>query len=325
MLNGAKADGLPSFIAIGPPRTGTTWLSRALRGHVGLPEGIKETQFFFRNYAQGLDWYKAYFRNCPPGLPAGEVAPTYFDDPEARVRIAATIPDCRIICSLRDPVARIYSQYKAWHRAGLLTGPFDYATQRQLLGASTSYAANVRGWRAALGNDNVMVVLYDDLRARPQSYLDSICRFIGIETIDLDASPAKGRPMNRSERGPWSPRLARGGRLLRDYLIRNRMTHLARYLEAGTPLWRIMFSGGPRYPKLARREEEQLRLAMRPEVEDLEELLGRDLRAWLEPGRSSSEGLTRPPITGGGRMRRETIRAAWLPQSGQNKSRAWRG
>ena len=23
-------------------------------------------------------------------------------------------PECRVICSLRDPVARVYSQYKAW-------------------------------------------------------------------------------------------------------------------------------------------------------------------------------------------------------------------
>ena len=283
MLNGAKADRLPDFIAVGPPRTGTTWLGRALRGHVGLPEGIKETQFFVWNYAQGLDWYKAYFRNCLPGLPAGEIAPTYFDHAEARERIAAAIPDCRIICSLRDPVARIYSQYKAWHRAGLLTGPFDYAIQRQFLAASGSYADNVRSWRAAFGKENVMVVLYDDLQANPQAYLDSICSFIGIGTIDLSGSPTKTQPMNRSERAPWSPQLARGGRFLRDYLIRNRMTRVARYLEPGTPLWRIMFSGGSRYPKLAPQDEEQLRLAMRPEVEDLEELLGRDLRACWSP------------------------------------------
>ena len=291
---------LPDFIAVGPPRTGTTWLSRALQGCVGLPEGIKETQFFTWNYAQGPDWYRAYFRDCSPTLPAGEIAPTYFDYPEARKRIVAMMPGCRIVCSLRDPVARIYSQYKAWHRAGLTTGPFDYAVHRPFLAASSSYAVNLRGWYAAFGRENVMVALYDDLRASPQAYLDSICRFIGVARIDLGASRAKSQSINRSERGPWSPRLARAGRSLRDYLIRKRVTRLAKYLEAGTPLWRIMFSGGPRYPELAQGEEERLRIAMRPEVEELQELLGRDLHVWTEIRHPAIEVAARAPVVRGG-------------------------
>lgn len=111
---------LPDFIVIGPPRTGTTWLHRVLEGHVGLPAGIKETQFFSWNHGQGLQWYHSFFRDIPLALPAGEIAPACFDHPEARERIAALIPHCRIVCTLRDPVARLYSQYKAWHRVGRL-------------------------------------------------------------------------------------------------------------------------------------------------------------------------------------------------------------
>ena len=59
---------LPDFIAVGPPRTGTTWLDRVLRGHVGLPAGVKETQFFIWRYSLGIEWYAAHFRDCldPP-------------------------------------------------------------------------------------------------------------------------------------------------------------------------------------------------------------------------------------------------------------------
>src|SRR5271154_5339240 len=95
---------LPGYIAVGPTRTATTWLQRVLTGHLGLPKGIKETQFFIWNYHLGLDWYRWHFRNCPPHLPVMEIAPTYFDSPQARERLKSHIPDCKIICTVRDPV-----------------------------------------------------------------------------------------------------------------------------------------------------------------------------------------------------------------------------
>ncbi len=59
---------LPDFIAVGPPRTATTWLDQVMRGHVGLPAGVKETQFFIFRYSQGIEWYAAHFRDCPANL-----------------------------------------------------------------------------------------------------------------------------------------------------------------------------------------------------------------------------------------------------------------
>src|SRR5689334_22589981 len=91
---------LPDFIAIGPPRTGTTWLYRALSGRVGLPRDTKETDFFSDNYGRGIEWYLDFFRDCPADLPIGEISPNYFAAPQAPDRIAASVPDCRIICTL---------------------------------------------------------------------------------------------------------------------------------------------------------------------------------------------------------------------------------
>ncbi len=270
---------LPDFIAVGPPRTGTTWLERVLRGHVGLPSQIKETQFFRWNYEMGLEWYQSFFRDCQPGLPVGEIAPTYFDAPEARERIAAINPQCRIICSLRDPVVRVYSQYKAWPRAGLIQGPFDYASQRKSLSASQSYAGNVRAWQQFFGRENVLVVLYDDLRARPQAYLDSICDFIGLDRIDLSSSPVGTDPVNLSKRAPRYPGIARRVQAFRVQLIRKRRLFLAHLIEADMPIWRFFFSSGSFYPALEKEQEAALRREFLPEIEDLESLLGRDLSA----------------------------------------------
>jgi len=274
---------LPDFIAIGPPRTGTTWLHRVLEGHVGLPAGIKETQFFAWNHAKGLEWYHPFFRDAPRALPAGEIAPACFDHPEARERIAALIPRCRILCTLRDPIARLYSQYKVWHRAGLLEGPFDYARQRHQLGASASYAFNLRQWQRIFGGSNVMVLFHDDLSAKPQAYMDAVCDFIGIAKIDLAKSAIGTRRIGSSARKPRSARMAIWGQRLRDRLIARRRVRLARLLEAGAPLWPIFFAGGPPYPPLDPRTDIRLREQLRPEIEELEELVGRDLSMWLAP------------------------------------------
>jgi hypothetical protein len=289
--HGARSDGararverLPDFIAVGPPRTGTTWLHRTLRNHVGLPS-IKETQFFAYNHDLGVDWYRFYFRDCPRDLPMGEIAPTYFDHPQARTRIAEVIPDCRVICSLRDPVARAYSHYKAWHRAGLLEGSFESVVQRSWPALSANYASNLRGWRNIFGAANVLVVLYQDLRTDPQAYLDRVCEFVGIARIDLTTMPGATEPVNLSKEAPRSTILARTMLKLRDALIRRRYLRIARLFEAGTPAWKLFFAGGKPYAPLDPAFDAHLRHILRPEIEDLESLLGRDLSTWkASPG-----------------------------------------
>jgi Sulfotransferase domain len=273
----------PDFIAVGPPRTGTTWLDRTLRRHVGLPS-IKETQFFAYNYDLGVDWYRSYFRDCDPRMPVGEIAPTYFDYPQARARIATVIPRCHIICSLRDPVERAYSHYKAWHRGGLLNGSFDDVVQTSWAAIAVNYASNLREWQKLFGAENVLVLLYEDLRADPQAYLDAVCGFIGFASIDLSAMPGSADPVNPSNQAPRSMILARTMLKLRDELIRRRYRRLARVVEAGSPLWKLSFTGGKAYPPLDAELEARLRHVLTPEIEDLESLLGRALAAWKVPG-----------------------------------------
>ena len=57
---------LPTFLGIGVPRAGTTWLHTLLSGHpaIFLPTKRKEIRFFDRHVGQGLEWYESFF--CPP-------------------------------------------------------------------------------------------------------------------------------------------------------------------------------------------------------------------------------------------------------------------
>jgi hypothetical protein len=253
-----------------------------MRGTVALPS-VKETQFFAYNYHLGLGWYRSCFNHCPQELPVGEIAPTYFDHPEARLRVAQAIPDCRIIVSLRDPVERAYSQYKVWLRAGLLKGPFDFLKQRMRLAAHASYGSNLQGWRTLFGEANLLVVLYDDLREDPQRYLDSVCTFIDSARIVLKRTPGASSRVNQSDTMPRSARLAVGFRKLRDELIRRRFHRMARRFEDGTRLWKLVCAGRRPFPPLDPETEARLRVLLKPEIEELELLLDRDLSAWKQP------------------------------------------
>src|SRR5712692_4633682 len=115
---------LPDFLAVGPPRTVTTWLWRALRDCVGTPRYIKETDFSQRNYAMGIDAYANLFSRFAPGRPAGEVCPSYFASLEAIERVARHIPRCKVIVTLREPVARAWSHYRLLRFYGLCNPPF---------------------------------------------------------------------------------------------------------------------------------------------------------------------------------------------------------
>ncbi|MFI5352349.1 MAG: sulfotransferase domain-containing protein [Candidatus Binatales bacterium] len=277
---------LPDFIAVGPPRTGTTWLDRVLRDHVSLPENIKETNFFTANFSKGLDWYEDHFRTSVTGRPRGEICPSYFTSADARERIADNIPRCAIICTLRDPVARIYSDYRHLR----ILGRFGVVSFEQVIaghGRSTSpkdmfatstYSKLLRAWYEKFGKENVLALVNDDLVSDPQRYLDQVCRFVRISPIDLSRSPLRDNRVNPYPRAPRSVWLARRAREVRHFMRRHRQLYsLSNRLR---PLWKFCSGGGKEFGPIDPAIEASLREYFRPDVEALEEMLQRDLSAW---------------------------------------------
>lgn len=265
---------LPDFLGVGPPRAATSWLDAVLRGHVGLPREIKEVDFFIENYARGIDWYMSYFRDCDPNLPAGEICPSYYS-PIGRERIALHIPHCRIICTFRDPVEWRYSFYKLALRNAWTGDDFETWVAQNPVNADRGLEA----WFETFGRDRVLVMIHDDLEADAQSYLDRVCDFIGIVHIAIAESPIAERRINTFSAPPRNPRLARRARKLRDWL-KSREAYGTINLLGRAGLWRYCFEGGEEFAPLSPEVEARLRGRFRPEVEALEDLIGRDLSAW---------------------------------------------
>ncbi|MGC1676104.1 MAG: sulfotransferase [Candidatus Binataceae bacterium] len=273
---------LPDFIAVGPQRTGTTWLHKVLSEHIGLPS-TKETDFFLKNFDRGLDWYLAFFDHCPSGAPMGEIDPNYFGAPEARERIAATLPQCRIVVSLRDPTERAWSSYRtmrrdAWTRAGFE----DTVMRSRIIRESSRYAFHLADWQREFGVDQVLVCLYDDLENDPQAYLDRICEFIGAPTVAVGGTAAATERVNTVTAAPRIRKLAQTARGARDWLAMHRWNRAERALER-LGVWRLAFAGGEEFGAIDPAVEARLREYFLPEVEELEALIGRDLDPWKHP------------------------------------------
>jgi Sulfotransferase domain len=280
-MNAARARVLPTFIAVGPGRTGTTWLDDVLRARVCLAL-VKETTFFSLFWDRGVDWYASLFRGCAPGQVAGEVCP-YFTWPEAPERISQVIPRCKIIVTLRDPVDRTYSHYKMMRAHVFTRGTLQeaMAKDRQLREGSR-YGTYLPRWFERFGRENVLVADYDDLRSNPQGFLDPICDFIGISRFTVGARRERDSALNMYDRAPRNRRLAQNARHLKFSLMGHGYYRTVNLLsELG--VWQWCMGRGEKFPPLTPEQDAWLRELYRPEIERLEELLGRDYSKWKLP------------------------------------------
>lgn len=104
------------FVAIGPPKSGTTLIQNLLIQHPDIylsPK--KEIQFFNHNFEKGYGWYNDHFKDATSNQLIGEVSPTYCDSLETLKRIKEyadkSDDDIKIIVTVRDPIKRLLSEY----------------------------------------------------------------------------------------------------------------------------------------------------------------------------------------------------------------------
>lgn len=109
---------LPDVIIPGVQKCGSSSMYRWLASHpdVCFPKR-KEPNYFTdeRVHRRGLSWYSALFEGAEPGQLVGEASTAYLYPKlaaKAASRIAALVPDVRLVVVLREPVARLRSHYR---------------------------------------------------------------------------------------------------------------------------------------------------------------------------------------------------------------------
>lgn len=216
----------PDFLIVGAQKAGTTSLHSYLLQHpMVLPALKKEVHYFDLNYARGPGWYRAHFP-LPAELAGagqgaghraltGEASPYYLFHPHAAGRIAATLPEARIIVLLREPVARAFSHYQHSLRKGEEELPFAAALERErrLLAAETAkmiidqsfrslphqlfsyvgrglYADQLEPYLRHFRRERLLILRSEDLFTDPQSVYDEVLEFLGLEPSSLKSPRA---------------------------------------------------------------------------------------------------------------------------------------
>lgn len=207
---------LPAFLMVGTQRGGTTSLFRALAAHPATcpPNLHKGVHYFDVEYHRGLDWYRGHFPtrssarrrsgDAPPL--AFESAGYYMHHPLAPGRIAADLPDVKLIVLLRDPVERAYSAHKHELARGFETEPsferaLDLEPERlagevERIMADPRYLSHSHRHHSYLdrgqyveqiqvlfdlfGSERVLVLFAEDFFGEPEPAYDRVIDFLGL-------------------------------------------------------------------------------------------------------------------------------------------------
>ena len=269
----------PSFIVVGPPRTGTSWLHKVLEPYATLPSPSKETRFFDLHYHRGPAWYDWHFPRHRRG-PMGEIAPTYFASVEPRARIAETLPRAKIIFIFRNPVERAVSLYRLKCAYGMFRWSFDEALRKDTeLIDSGLYWSHLSGWQKCFPAEQLLVTFYDDLVSDPQAFVNRIAAFIGLPPITVPPSQLhrvySSEPMTR----PRSYLATRAATSFANWCKSRHLDHLVASVRESA-LLNLFLGGGESLPSVSPSTLADLAGIFRPEVEALESQLGRNLEFW---------------------------------------------
>ncbi len=273
---------LPNFLIIGSQKAGTTTLYHVLRQHpqIYLPD-TKEINFFFHPnlYARGKDFYARYFASAPKDARAiGEASPGYICHPDAPRRIAETLsPDLKLILTVREPVARAYSQY--WDNRRHLSEPLtfaetvaryledDYQPGRRGYFSRGAYMRYIRRYLNLFPRENLLVLVFEDLKTQPEKVYRRIFEFLGVDANFQAAFQAR-----HNASFIWKNPL---------YAAFLQHPHATRWLPVKA---RRLVMWGPRrawrYPPMEAALQTRLRQFFAPWNAELEAFLGRKLEAW---------------------------------------------
>ena len=242
----SKRHVLPDFLVIGAMKSGTTALMDYLMKtpRVFTPKNpagryVKELHYFDNNVERGDRWYRTFFplRSALPddGCAVGEGTPMYLFHPLVPGRVAARLPEARLIAVLRDPVERAFSHYKQSVKLGHEDLDFVDAIRAEegrlerdwaLLAAGSDpspafthfsyvsrgdYAEQLERWHASCGAARLLVLTSTELLAEPGPTYGRVLDFLGVPP---PADPPDLGLVNRSvDRSPM-PSAARD--LLRE-------------------------------------------------------------------------------------------------------------
>jgi len=294
---------LPNALIIGAPRCGTTSVHAHLALHPDVYAGPTKEPQYFASEAQELrlegpndrqalshlvtryEDYERLFEGAKDQRVVIEASTTYIYFPGTARAIQRRIPHCKVIAILRDPVARAYSDYLRQRRNGEEPlADFGQALRQEPERIASGWAYRWHYYRRSLYYEGlkeyfdafpsgaVKVFLFEDLYDQDRFIID-LSAFLGIEPrpdLGLGRLNPGGEPRSQT--------------LHRTAFGMNPAGKAFRRVVPEAALRRVrqwVLSTNLRKPNLDPELVADLRSDFRPDVERVQELIGRDLRHWL--------------------------------------------
>lgn len=180
---------LPNLIILGAMKCGTTSLHYYLSLHPQIRMSReKELKFFMAeaNWPKGLDWYRSNFTGAAEVY--GEATPMYTSYPlyaGVPERMAAVVPDAKLIYLVRDPVERLLADYIHRCAIDLEHRPLpealaDLRPENCYLQRSL-YAWQLQRYRKYFPDAHILIVPQEALRLRRAETLRRVFEFLRVE------------------------------------------------------------------------------------------------------------------------------------------------
>jgi hypothetical protein len=279
---------LPNAILGGAQKCGTTTLHRLLERHprIFFPPRPQEIHFFDfeASYRRGLDWYRGLFAGWRGEPVVAQTSPLYLYEPKVPARLAAAVPEAKLVFLLRNPIDRAYSHY--WHevRYGWESLPFEAALDAEpgrLRGGDEArrhasyldrgrYGVQLARFLEHFPREQLLVLRYDALARDAPATAQQVAAFLGVSDQAWDTGGAADARHNEAR----LPRLRAPQRWVRR--LRYRLPALAWLVD------RLNLRAA-RYPPMALATRERLRQELEGETLALERSFGLDVSDWFVP------------------------------------------
>jgi len=297
---------LPNFLIIGAAKAGTTALAYYLKQHPDIfMSDQKELKFFafeggipvfrgpgdeqFSNAVTSLCDYEACFAEVRAEKAIGEASPLYLYSPAAAERIRHYVPGARLIAVLRDPARRAYSQFLHMMRDGFEPlGDFRAALleeqKRIEAGWGPLFHYRKRGfyyeqltpYYERFPGQQIRVYLYADFVRDAMGLVRDAFRFLGVDETFIPDKTVRpnisGIPRSRMLQSALRGRYAWLNAVVRAVLPKRLRVGVHNVLR------RKNLTRPPLDPEVRR----DLIREYRDDILRLQDLLDRDLSAWLE-------------------------------------------
>ena len=282
---------LPNFIIIGAGKCATTSLYDQLDRHPQIYLcSQKETYFFvpepIRSKFQpwgaitNFDDYANLFKNANEDNVIGEISTTYYRHPEAAKTIYQTLPKVKIIAILRDPANRAFSDYQMHFRKGNEKKDFSALISPENRFVKPGfYYSELIPYFEVFPREQIKILLLSDLINNPTTFIENLFQFIEVNpkfTIDTSRKIREGGlPKNQA----LNLILTKPNPLRK---LAASVLSLFIPLSLRQKLRSSLVKQNIQPAKLSTEARQKLIEIYRHDILKLQELIDRDLSAWLQ-------------------------------------------